>query len=197
MRTKMSTAHATPAEKPPRMKISRSELSKSSHKFGLRITELKRRDATMQETKALSHLPSENTYTLSRSRLLEQAVKRQRGERELQACGEVRPMRKRRKTKHQAEASIFRFADLPTELRDLICKHVFLQKNGEETRSPVPHLLTALKIDKKLYAPAKKVYCLENEFRWTKRVGWTNNGFMKTLGPAEQSLIRKVRIFLQ
>jgi hypothetical protein len=158
--------------------------------FGERISSLILRDAALlllEPAKANNPHRLDTKATIWRPRAIEHAnlVKQQLRF----AKSNTQTLSKETKTAPVPEkAPVFRLADLPLEIRDMVFTYAFTRSSGKK-----PKLLWALKDNKKLHTAAYKIYCRVNNFSISLKYSDKKRG-VEAMGDEYLKLVRNLTI---
>jgi hypothetical protein len=160
--------------------------------YSLQVSTLISRDRAMLQGKysSTSETNSPVSTSFQRKRALEHAklVAEQMGQRSSKRC-----CVKRSEKTSDEELEIFKFTDLPTEIRDMIYTFYFTNNSGEK-----PSLMWAFKIDGvkikgDFYNAAEKVYYTVNNWTFNIR-DCLQNLILGNMDQFHVEMIRKMRI---
>jgi hypothetical protein len=160
--------------------------------YGLQISALISRDrATLQgKYPSTSETNSPDSTSFQRKRALEHAklVAEQMGQRSSKRC-----CVKRSEKTSDEELGIFKFTDLPTEIRDMIYTFYFTNNSGEKPSLMWAFKINGVKIKGDFYNAAEKVYYTVNNWTFNIRE-CVQNSILGNMDQFHVEMIRKMRI---
>jgi hypothetical protein len=160
--------------------------------YGLQVSALISRDRAMRqgEYSSTSETNSPDSTILQRKRALEHAklVAKQMGQRTSKRCC----VKRSGKTSDE-ELEIFRFTDLPTEIRDMIYTFYFTNNSGDKPSLMWAFKIDGVKISGDFYNAAEKVYYTVNNWTFNIR-DCLQNSILGSMDQFHVEMIRKMRI---
>jgi hypothetical protein len=157
--------------------------------FGLQVSRLILRDTAMLQTESQPEAESLDSTVSPRSKALQHAklVTKQLSQRSIKSCCV------RSEKSPDKYTKVFRFTDLPPEIRDLIYSFYFMSSSGEKPRLMWAFKINGIKVRGDFYDAAEKIYYTENNWTFSAKDCLRNS----TLGNMDRyhlEMLRKITI---